>query len=184
MINAFAFGALAAAWIVDRQLASSDRSAGGNVSLVESMTANWLRDLNSIGLPYKAALLAAEKAHGIPAYLLARLAWQESRFNPVAKSKAGALGLMQFMPATAKDMGINPLDPIQAINGAARYLVQQYRRFGTWELALKAYNWGPGNVSKWLARGRTGEPRETERYSREILADLSARLLMEQSHEA
>jgi len=123
---------------------------------------------------WKQAFLDAEDRYGIPRYLLARLGWQESRYNPQAVSSAGAQGLMQFMPATAREMGIDPFNPEQAIDGAARYLVKQYRRFGTWELALKAYNWGGGNVSKWLKAGKIGEPNETRNYSAQIMAGYTA----------
>ncbi len=167
-------GGLAALWWADQAAASMNRSAGGNATVIEKLTAKWLKDLDGKGAAYKPLLLAAEQQYGIPHLLLCRQCWNESRFDPTARSPAGALGIMQFMPATARDMGIDPLDPAQAIPAGARYLAQMYRIFGTWELALKAYNWGPGNVRKWLAAGRVGEPTETARYSREILADLNA----------
>ena len=84
----------------------------------------------------------------LPVGVLAAVAKTESAFDPNAVSHAGATGLMQFMPATAEEMGVDPLDPASAIDGAARYLTQNLRRFGSLELALAAYNAGPGRVAR------------------------------------
>jgi len=171
-------GGLVAAWTVDRVAAANARSAAGNISMAETITANWLSDLNGRGAAYKPALFAAEDRYRIPRYLLCRLAWQESRYRrdiAVGEkvSTAGALGLMQIVPRWHPDMSIEDcLNPPVAIDYAARYLSGLYGRFGTWELALKAYNWGPGNVAAWIKKGRVGEPRETALYSRQILADV------------
>lgn len=104
---------------------------------------------------------AAEQRNGLPAGLLRRMAYQESRFNPSARSPVGAVGLMQFMPATAKDWGVNPLDPVSSIDGAGRYMAYLYRNTGTWTKALAAYNWGLGNV---LRKGMAAAPAETLAY--------------------
>lgn len=117
---------------------------------------------------------AAERRYRIPRGLLQRVAQEESRFRSDIvtgdlKSSAGAIGIMQFIPATAKEVGIDPLKPMEAIPGAARYLRQQFDRFGSWELALAAYNWGPGNVSR---RGFRNAPTETKRYVAAILGDV------------
>jgi soluble lytic murein transglycosylase-like protein len=125
--------------------------------------------------PFVGAMNQAEIKHGIPASLVVRLAWQESRFNPEAFNAAsGATGIMQIVPRWHPD--VDPWEPFAAIDYGAGYLAQLYRQFGTWELALKAYNWGPGNVAKWLASGSgaLGEPLETRNYSAQILADLAA----------
>lgn len=124
---------------------------------------------------YLDALHAAESRNGIPRDLLVRLAYQESRFRPdiisgATVSSANAQGIMQIVPRWHPD--VNPLDPIASINYAGKFLAGLYRTFGRWELALKAYNWGAGNVRKWLA-GNAVEPSETQRYSAEILADLA-----------
>lgn len=91
----------------------------------------------------------AGAAHGVDPGLLAAVAKNESGFNPRAVSPVGAQGLMQFMPATAARFGVDPFDPASAIDGAARYLRQLQDQFGSVELALAAYNAGPGNVSKY-----------------------------------
>jgi soluble lytic murein transglycosylase-like protein len=119
------------------------------------------------GLPYSALFNAAGHRHGIAPTLLAAVATQESGFNRRAVSGAGALGLMQFMPATAAGLGVDPMDPASAIDGAARLLVGLTREFGSVPLALAAYNAGGPAVRKYH-----GIPpyAETQRYVRSVLA--------------
>lgn len=134
--------------------------------------------LDAVSKPENLALVAAmreaEARYGIPADLVVRLAWQESRFRPDAYNVvSGASGIMQIVPRWHP--GVDPFEPYAAIDYGARYLASLARQFGTWELALKAYNWGPGNVSAWLAGGpdAPSEPLETRNYSAQILADLA-----------
>lgn len=109
---------------------------------------------------------AAASKHGIPHDLFLRLVQQESGWNPRAKSHAGAIGLAQLMPFTARKLGVDPHDPAQNLEGGARYLRQQYDRFRSWRLALAAYNAGPAAVEKY-----NGVPpyKETRGYVRAIL---------------
>lgn len=120
-------------------------------------------------VPYRDLFVAAGQRHGIDPALLAAVAKVESGFNPTAGSPAGARGLMQFMPATAAGMGIDPLDPAQAVDGAARYLSTQLNRFGNLPEALAAYNAGPGAVAR--AGGVPPYP-ETQSYVRKVTTQM------------
>jgi soluble lytic murein transglycosylase-like protein len=107
----------------------------------------------------------AARKHGVPEDLFLRLVQQESGWNPQAVSHKGAIGLAQLMPDTARLLRVNPRDPGQNLEGGARYLKEQYRTFGTWRLALAAYNAGPGAVMK---HGGVPPFRETRDYVRII----------------
>lgn len=124
--------------------------------------------------PYLQTITAAETKYDIPPMLLARLLYQESRFRPdiisgAVKSSAGAIGIAQFMPATARDLGVNPYNPTDSIFAAAKYLRSLYNQTGSWTLALAAYNWGIGNVLKY---GIASAPVETQNYIAQITADV------------
>jgi soluble lytic murein transglycosylase-like protein len=99
--------------------------------------------------PYLDMARSAARRHGVPEELFLRLVHQESRFNAKAESHKGALGLAQLMPETAKILGVDPHVPFENLDGGARYLAQQYKAFGTWRLALAAYNAGPEAVRKY-----------------------------------
>jgi len=153
----------------------------------------WLRKLAGRPAPARAAGLLPDlkgifRAEGVPPELV----WQaeaESTFNPAARSPAGAVGLYQFMPATARqfDLQLTPaderLDPRKNARAAARYLKQLHARFGNWPLALAAYNCGEGRVSKTLrTRGGTtfdeihdNLPAETRMYVPKIAALIQLR---------
>ncbi|MBU2962330.1 lytic transglycosylase domain-containing protein [Citreicella sp. C3M06] len=115
--------------------------------------------------PYADLARIAARRHGVPEDLFLRLVKQESNWNAKAKSHKGALGLAQLMPFTAKALGVDPLDPAQNLDGGARYLKQQYLTFGSWRLALAAYNAGPGAVEK---HGGVPPYRETRNYVKTI----------------
>jgi soluble lytic murein transglycosylase-like protein len=115
--------------------------------------------------PYTTMARAAARKHGVPEDLFLRLINQESRFNPKAKSHKGAIGLAQLMPGTAKELGVNPHDPKQNLEGGAKYLKQQCVEFRSWRLALAAYNAGPGAVKK---HGGVPPYRETKNYVKKI----------------
>jgi len=100
------------------------------------------------GVPYADLFTQAGAKYGISPALLAAVAKTESGFNSSAVSSAGATGLMQFMPATAKGLGVNASDPASSIDGAARYLSSLTEQFGSTELALAAYNAGSGAVQR------------------------------------
>lgn len=118
------------------------------------------------GLPYAEAIRQAEIANGIPTNLLARQLQQESDFNPNAVNKfSGATGIGQFMPATARDLNLDPRDPFASIDSAGKYMGQLYTATGSWISALAAYNWGIGNV---LRKGLDRAPSETVNYVRKI----------------
>lgn len=103
--------------------------------------------------------------------LLEAVVWQESRWRPDAVSPAGARGLTQLMPGTARQMGVNPLDPLANLEGGARYLRMQLDLFdGDVERALAAYNAGPGRVQR---AGGIPAIRETQIYVASIMARLS-----------
>ncbi len=103
--------------------------------------------------------------------LIEALVWQESRWRANAVSSAGARGLAQLMPGTARDLGVNPDDPFANLEGGARYLREQLDRFdGDLVKALAAYNAGPGRV---IAAGGIPRIRETQGYVSAIMGRLS-----------
>ncbi len=117
----------------------------------------------------RVAQLAAK--YDISPQLLEALVWQESRWRPGAVSSAGARGLAQLMPGTARQLGVNPHDPDANLEGGARYLRQQLDAFGgDLEKALAAYNAGPGRV---IRAGGIPAIRETQLYVAAILGRLS-----------
>lgn len=109
---------------------------------------------------------------GLPEAMLYAVVKNESGFNPRALSPKGAMGLMQLMPETARALGVSdPFDPEQNLRGGARYLAQQFERFGSWERALAAYNAGPGAVERYQ-----GIPpfSETQNFVRKVMDDFRA----------
>jgi hypothetical protein len=138
------------------------------ITMTGSTTGSRLADRT----PYAGMFASAAHKYGVSAALLSAVAKQESGYDPSAVSPAGAQGLMQLMPATAKSLGVtDPLDPAQSIDGAARMLRDLTRRFGSTELALAAYNAGPGAVLKY--DGIPPYP-ETQRYVRNVMAQMKA----------
>ena len=116
--------------------------------------------------PYLDMARSAAQRHNVPEDLFLKLVQQESGFNAKAVSPKGALGLAQLMPATAKVLGVDPHDPYENLDGGARYLAEQYRAFGSWRLALAAYNAGPAAVQKY---GDIPPYKETQNYVKIIL---------------
>lgn len=118
-------------------------------------------------LIYLSQVSAAEARYALPRGLLDALLWTESRYNALAMSKAGAAGLGQLMPATARELGVtNRFDPGTSILGAAQYLRQMLDRFGLVHLAVAAYNAGPNAVER---AGRVPANGETPGYVASVL---------------
>jgi hypothetical protein len=119
-------------------------------------------------MDYRQAARDAASRYGIDPDMFLRLIQQESSFRPDVVSPKGAIGLGQLMPATAKELGVDPTDPMQNLEGAAKYLSQQLKRFGDPSLALAAYNAGPTRVAKL---GRVPNIAETQNYVKTILGE-------------
>lgn len=97
---------------------------------------------------WRPAIVRAAQAAGIDPELLTAVVWTESGFQADAVSPAGAIGLTQLMPGTADQLGVDPYDPYQNLEGGARFLRTMIDRFGRLDLALAAYNAGPVRVSR------------------------------------
>ncbi|MET7420649.1 transglycosylase SLT domain-containing protein [Dactylosporangium sp. NPDC005555] len=131
-------------------LAMSAAGARAGSAPAASMAASaTMRPAALTGVPYADLFQRAGAKYGLSPALLAAVAKVESGYNPAAVSSAGAQGLMQIMPATARGLGVNALDPAQAVDGAARMLSANLERFGSIDLALAAYNAGGGAVSRY-----------------------------------
>lgn len=115
--------------------------------------------------PYLAMAREAATRYGVPVELFLKLVQQESGWNAKALSHKGAIGLAQLMPDTARTLGVDAHDPKQNLEGGARYLSQQYKRFNSWRLALAAYNAGPEAVEKY---GGVPPYKETKNYVKVI----------------
>jgi hypothetical protein len=157
----------------------------GDVVKVQEVPDDWtairrvLPDRSSLGLgagtggagvsAYNQLFQASGAQYGVPPSVLAAVARPESGGNAKAVSPAGAQGLMQIMPGTAQGLGVDPFNPAQAVDGAARLLAGNLARFGSLDKALAAYNAGPAAVEKY-----DGVPpyTETRNYVNNILDEL------------
>lgn len=113
---------------------------------------------------------AAAKKHNVPAYIIAGIMENESGFNQNAKSDVGAIGLMQLMPDTAAGLGVDPYNPASNVDGGANYIKQMLdSNGGNIELALAAYNAGPGAVEEF---GGIPPYAETQAYVKKVMASI------------
>ena len=130
--------------------------------------------LHALGIPpvFVAKVGELSQRYALSPALIEALVWQESRWRNDVVSHAGARGLTQLMPGTARYLGVDPNDPMQNLEGGARYLREQLDRFdGNLEKALAAYNAGPGRVIK---AGGIPNIRETQNYVAAIMARLAS----------
>ena len=156
---------------VNAQIVKTDPSDSLNTALMQAAAAT---NSTSAQNPTKNQIIdmveQIANKHGVDDKLVKALIKQESGFNPKAKSKAGAMGLMQLMPATAKGLGVtDAYNPVQNVDGGVRYLKSMLQKYnGNIILALAAYNAGPGAVDKY-----DGVPpyKETQNYVKNILAN-------------
>ena len=139
--------------------ASTSTKSGGELEFAGVVPA-YKGSRRSQYLPHARAMA---RKHGVPEDIFLRLVQQESGWNPNARSHKGAQGLAQLMPGTAAKLGVNPSVPEENLEGGARYLRMMYNSFGSWKLALAAYNAGPGAVTKY---GGIPPYRETTNYVR------------------
>jgi soluble lytic murein transglycosylase-like protein len=167
------------------RVVASDSGAIADTSLGETTFADINVPAEAITPPsgstapaaYAAAIQQVAELQDISPALLEALVWQESRWQANARSRAGAIGLTQLMPGTARELGVNPHDLDDNLIGGARYLRQQLDRFeGDIELALAAYNAGPGRVQR--RRAIPNIP-ETQNYVRAIVDRLSSNTVEE-----
>lgn len=138
---------------------------------VDGLLGEWTRKIPEA---LRGIFSSSAAQYGLPVGLLEAVAYRESRFRQDiidgrTRSSAGAVGIMQIIPRWHPEVGeAGALDPQRAIPYAAKYLQQLQRQFGSWELALAAYNWGPGNLAKWQAGTIKNWPAETRAYVAEI----------------
>ena len=126
----------------------------------------WASRLPPAGRQWAAPIDAIAVRHGLDGRLMAAVVWTESNFNPGVVSHAGAIGLAQLMPGTARGLRVDPWDPIANLDGGTRYLRAQLERFGRIDLGLAAYNAGPNRVA---AVGRVPNIVETQLYVVRVL---------------
>ncbi|GGQ42242.1 transglycosylase SLT domain-containing protein [Couchioplanes azureus] len=158
---------------IRRVLGAADATAASAATGAGAIRPASLQNSASLsGVPYADMFVRAGAKYGVSPKLLAAVAKVESGYNPTAVSPAGAQGLMQLMPGTARGLGVkNSFDPEQAINGAAKLLRNNLKEFKSVELALAAYNAGGGSVHKY---GGIPPFAETQKYVPKVQKALAA----------
>jgi soluble lytic murein transglycosylase-like protein len=126
------------------------------------------------GAAYLPQISMVESQCGIPTDLLARIAYQECSWRAevidgTVKSPAGAVGMFQLMPQYFPGAGVSWMQDAET---AGRYLSQLHRQFNDWQMAVAAYNWGPGNLSRYEQNPSGGLPRETKNYVAGVFTDV------------
>lgn len=143
-----------------------------DLDIPERAVADAARHASVIPTRYQPLVAQLAARYDLSPALIEAVVWQESRWRENAVSPAGARGLAQLMPGTARDLGVNPDDPAANLEGGARYLREQIDRFeGDLERALAAYNAGPGRVER---AGGVPRIRETQAYVTSIIGRLSS----------
>jgi soluble lytic murein transglycosylase-like protein len=140
--------AAALAFVLLTVVAESTRLASSNAKPPVRHAAATVSPACPVPRPFRSAFAAASAKTGVPLSLLVATAYEESRMNPNAHSGAGATGLLQLMPATARELRLDGDDPATNVLAGARYLRQMFDRFGSLDLALAAYNAGPSAVER------------------------------------
>ncbi len=139
---------------------------GRKHAVVPAVTAAASRPVDAGPASFETLFKTAAERAGVDEHLVKAVAEVESGFRPDARSTAGAVGLMQLMPSTAKALGVNPYDPAANVAGGARYLRTMLDKFGSVPLALAAYNAGPGAVEKY---GGIPPYKETQAYVERVM---------------
>jgi soluble lytic murein transglycosylase-like protein len=161
-VRAVALAAVALALVAESTESSSAKVPPHRVAAKAAVG----RSVCPVAVPFRAAFARAAATTGLPLPLLVATAYEESRMDPLARSGAGATGLLQVMPATARSLSAGATGTAANVLAGARYLKQMLDRFGSVELALSAYNAGPTAV------GRAGgaPTLETLRYVKNVEA--------------
>ena len=154
------------AFVLLTVMAESTRLEGSNANPPRRATAPAIGPACPVPTPFRRAFAEAAAKTGVPLSLLVATAYAESRMDPRAESRAGARGLLQLMPATARELRLDGDDPATNVLAGARYLGQMIDRFGSVDLALAAYNAGPTAVTRAGAAPTVG----TLRYVKNVEA--------------
>lgn len=163
--------------LAEMQIEGAQTGADGQVDLnaiivPDGMVASVATGASRVPNQYAEKIAELSQRFDLSPSLLEAVVWQESRWRANAVSHAGARGLAQLMPGTARYLGVDPDDPMENLEGGARYLREQLDRFdGDLEKALAAYNAGPGRV---LRAGGVPNIRETQKYVAAIMGRLAS----------